>query len=281
MDSQRQDHSGKKPLSAGVKRPDSFWGMIVPSANLARPKSYHATRIHSTYSRTNHGEELKDTQPATRKEKARPEPTTGAQPSHPYTSVAVPLKPIQSLDSDKHTGDGRPSKGKVLALNAALQKVDNDGESSEESDDAEESGGDGEYEEDDSQTASEYPGPATPKSQLSNRTSRRGITSVRASLTEPKKPSRTTAPKRKMVPSPSASATGKRPGKRNGIAVEESEGYSEGDEDKDEEDVLSVPHNTNRLTSTRPQRQRSSNLTTTAPQPRRNQPWTEEEEEVS
>ena len=265
MDTQRQDHSGKKPLSAGVKRPDSFWGMIVPSANLARPKPYHATRIHSTYSRTNHGEELKDTQPATRKEKARPEPT----------------KPIQSLDSDKHTGDGRPSKGKVLALNAALQKVDNDGESSEESGDAEESGGDGEDEEDDNQTASEYPGPATLKSQPSNRTSRRGITSVRGSLTEPKKPSRTTALKRKMVPSPSASATGNGPGKRNGIAVEESEGYSEGDEDKDEEDVLSVPHNTNRLTSTRRQRQRSSNLTTTAPQVRRNQPWTEEEEEVS
>lgn len=283
MDTQRQDHSGKKPLSAGVKRPDPFWGMIVPSANLGRPKSNHATRVDTTYSRINHGEELKDTQPATRKEKARPEPTTGAQPSHPYISVAVPLTPIQSLDGDKRTGDGRPSEGKVLASNSALQKVDSDGEPSKESDDAEESEGDSEYEEDDSETASEYSGPATPKSQPSSRTSRRGITSVRGSLTELKKPSSTTAPKRKVVPSPPASTTGKRPRKNSKIAVEESEGNSEGDEDKnkDEEEVLSVPHNTNRLTNTRPQRQRLSKLVTAAPRSRKNQPWSEEEEEVS
>lgn len=281
MDTQRQDHSWKEPLSAGVKRPDPFWGMIVPSANLGRRKPNHVTRVQSTYSQTNQCKELKDTQPTTREAKARPEPNTGAQPSRPYISVTIPVKPIQSRDSGKRTDDGRPSEGKVLASNATLQKVDNGGESSKEFDDAEESGGDGEYEEDDSETASEYSGPATPKSQPSNRTSRRAITRGRGSLTELKKPSRTTVPKQKMVPSPPTSATGMRPRKRTRTVVEESEDNSEGDEDEDEEEVLSGPRDMNRLNSTRPQRQQSSSSTTAAPELRTNQPWTEEEEEVS
>ena len=237
MDTQGRDHSGNKPLSAGVKRPDAFWGMIVPSALLGRGGPDHTTGVHSPYSQTNYAEELQGRQSMARGEKARPETTTRAQPSHPYISVTASLERIQSLDSDKRTDDGRLSEGNVVASNAALQKVDNDEKCSGGSDDTEESYGDADYEEDDSEneTDSESSGLGTPKSQTPHHTSPKRITRVRGSMRELKL-IRPTAPKRKMAPCLPTHANGKRLRKRNKFAVEESEGDFEGGGDGDEDE---------------------------------------------
>ena len=304
MDTQRQDNSAKKPLAAGVKRPDAFWDMIVPSKRLGKSRPSPTIKFRSAYSLITHTEELKSTQPVAREEKARHEPVIGAQPAHSYISSTESLERVQSGQSDRRTDDDTPSEDKVLALDSAPESVDSDEESSGvsdnktegsngdgeynedsnvtasgASDNTEGSDGDGEYNEDSNETASNTSGSSTRRLQPSHSTSRSRITSVRGSLGRLTKPSRTTAPKRNISSQP-ASTSDKRLRKRGRFVIEESEEDIEDEEDEEEEEALSVPHHVNRSTKNCVQTQQLSSLTTVPPLSRYYGAWTNDQEET-
>ena len=304
MDTQRQDDSAKKPHSAGVKRSDAFWGMIVPSTLLGKSRPSPTTRLRATYSPITHAKELKSTQSMARKEEARHEPVIRAQPVHSYISSTESLELVPSVQSDRHTDDDKPSEDKVLALDSAPESVDSDEESSggsdktdgsdgdEEcndddnetasggSDNTEGSDGDGEYNEDSNETASDTSGSSTRKLQPSHRTSRSGSTSVRGRLGKLTKPSRIIALKRKISSHP-ASTNDKRSRKRGRFVVDESEEDIEEEEEEEKDDeALSVPHHVNRSTKNSAQTQQSSSLTTVPPLSRYYGAWTNDQEET-
>ena len=301
MDTQRQDNSAKKPDSAAVKRPDAFWGMIVPSTRLGKSRPSPTTRLRATYTPITHAKELKSTQPVARKEEARHEPVIRAQPVHSYISSTESLELVPSVQSDRHTDDDKPSEDKVLALDSDPKSVDSDEESSGGSDktdgsdgdgecndddnetasggsdSTEGSDGDGEYNEDSNETASDTSGFSTRRLHPSHRTSRSGSTSVRGRLGKLTKPSRITALKRKISSHP-ASTNDKRPKKRGRFVVDESEEDIEEEEEDDE--ALSVPHHVNRSTKDSAQTQQLSSLTTVPPLSRYYGAWTNDQEET-
>ena len=275
MDTQKQDDSAKKPLSAGVKRPDSFWGMIVTRLGISRPSP--TIGLRSACSPNTQAEELKSTQPVVREEKTRQEAVVRAQPAHIYISETEPLERVQSMQSDRGTDDDIPSEDKVLALDSAPGSVGSDEESSGESDDTEGSDEDGEYKEDSNETASDTSGSSTSKLQTSHRTSRSGRTNVRGRLGKLTKPSRTTAPKRNISSQP-ASTKDKRPRKRGRFVVEESD--EDMDEEEDDDEALSGPYHVNRSREDCAQTQELSSLTTVPPLSRHNGPWTNDQEKT-
>ncbi|CAF9940450.1 MAG: hypothetical protein ALECFALPRED_008677 [Alectoria fallacina] len=273
MDTQRQDYTGKKPLSGASKRPDAFWGLIVPSACLEKGRLDPTMGADPAHPRINHAEELKGSQPAVRegkgtpqaisradatnllphlgvtpknknpverKAKGRPEPTARAQLAHPYISLAEQLDCTRPVESDEHAHDGGLFEVQVLASTPALHKADK-GEEPSGLDDTDGSNGDEDYFEDEiedgSENASDASSPATRISQVPDVIPRRASAKARENWGEClKEPSKATAPNRKMVPSQPASAKGRRPRKRVRTVVEISgeESGAESDEESDE-----------------------------------------------
>ena len=273
MDTQRQDHSRKKPLFRRVRRPDTVWGNIVPPVRLDEGSLNHTIGARSAYFQTNHAEELK----RTHEEQARQEFTATA-PAHHYVSLAEQFRRIQPVENDKDDDEGRLSEDKVLVSYPVLQEEENNEQPFGGSDDTDDSDWNEEHDNDDSETASDTSGPATRKLQPSHGTPRRAITRVRGSLTKLKGPSRTTASQRKTAPSQPSGANGKGPRKRKRHATEESE--EDLDEDDGEEEALKVPHIAKHMTKIWAQRQRLSTSTGPAPLVRSQQRWTKEEEEI-
>ena len=273
MDTQRQDNSAKKPLSAGANRPDSFWGMIVTRLGLSRPSP--TIGISSACCPITQAEELKSTQSVAREERTRQEAFVRAQPAHLYISDTEPLERVQSMQSDRHTDNDMPSEDKVLASDSTSGSVGSDEESSGESDNIEGSDGDGEYKEDSNETTSDTSGSSTRKLQTSYRMSRSGSTNVRGRLGKLTKPS---APKWNISSQP-ASIKDKRPRKRGRFVVEES------DEDMDEEvedndEAWSGPYHVNRSREDCAQTQGLSSLKTVPPLSRHNGAWTKDQEKT-
>ena len=277
MGTQRQGNSAKKPLSAGVERPDAFWGMIMPSNCLGKPRLSPTIGFRSAYSAITDAEELKSTQPVAREEKARQEPVVRAQPARSYISPTESLERVQSMQNNRRTDDVTPSKDKVPAMNSAPESVDSDEESSGESDSTEGSDGDGEYCEDSNETASDTSSSSTRKLQISHRTSWSGSTSVRGYLGKLTKPSGTSAQKRN-ISSQQASTNDMRPRKRGRFVINEFEESIEKKEEEDIDEVLSVPHCVNRSAKDCVQTQQLS--TTVPPLSRYREPWTNDQEET-
>ena len=275
MGTQRQDNSAKKPLSTGVKRPDAFWSMIVPSTRSGKSRPSPTIGLRPAYSPITYAKELKSTQPVAREEKSRHEPVIRTKPAHSYISPTESLERVPSVQSDRRTDDDTPSEDKVLALNTAPESVDSDEESSGGSDNTEGSDGDGEYYEDSDETTSDTSGSSTTKLQPSRRTSRSGSTSVRGRLGKLMKLSRTTAPKRNISSQP-ASTNDERPRKRGRFVVEK----EEEEEEQDNDEALSVPHHVNRSTKNWAQIQQLSSLTTVLPLSRHYGAWTNDQEET-
>ena len=276
MGTQRQDNSAKKPLSTGVKRPDAFWSMIVPSTRSGKSRPRPNVGFRSAYSRITHAEELKSTQPVAREEKSRDEPVVRTRPAHSYISPTESLERVPSVQSDGRIDDDTPSEDKVLALNTALESVDSDEESSGGSDNTEGSDGDGEYNEDSNEMTSDTSGSSTTKLQPSHRTYRSESTSVRGRLGKLTKPSRTTTPKRNISSQP-ASTNDERPRKRGRFVVKKEE---EEEEEEDNDEALSVPHHVNRSTKNCAQTQQLSSLTAVPPLSRHYGAWTNDQEET-
>ena len=306
MGTQRQDDSAKKPPSAGVKRSDAIWGMIVPSTHLGKSRPRPTIGLRSAYSPIIHAEELTSTHPVARKEKARHEPGIRAQLAHSYISPTESLERVPSVQSDRRFDYDMPSEDKVLALIAAPESVDSDEEPSEESDNTEDLSGEGELNEDSNETASEgsdntegsdgdgechedsnekasdTSGSSTRKLQSSHRTSRSGSTNVRGRLRELTKPRRIIARKRNVSPQP-ASTNDKRPRKRHRFVVEESEDdidEEEGEEEEDNDEALCAPHHINRSPKKCAQTQQLPSLATVPPLSRYSWAWTNDQEET-
>ena len=277
MDTQRQGNSAKKPLSAGVKRPDAIWGMIVPSDCLGKSRLSPNIGFRSAYSAIAHTEELKSTQPVAREEKARQEPGVRAQPARSYISPTESLERVQSMKNNRRTDDVTLFEDKVPALNSAPESVDSDEESSGESDSTEGSDGDGEYYKDSNETASDTSSSSTRKLQTSHRTSWSGSTSVRGYLGKSTKPSETSAQKRN-ISSQQASTNDMRPRKRGRFVIDEFEEDIEKEEEEGNDRVLSVPHYVNRSAKDCVQTQQLS--TTVPPLSRYREPWTNDQEET-
>ena len=276
MDTQKQDNSAKQQLSAEVKRADTFWGMIVTRLGISRPSP--TVGLRSACSPSTQAEDLKNTQPVARDERTRQEPGVRAQPAQLHISETEPLERVQSMQSDRHTDDDTPFEDKVLASDSAPGSVGSDEGSSGESDNTEESDGDGEYEEDSNETASDTSGSSTRKLQTSYRTSRSGSINIRGRLGKLTKPSRTTAPKRNVSSQPT-STKAMRPRKRGRFVVEESdEDMDEEEEDNDE--ALSVPYHVNRSREDCAQTQELSSLTTVPPLSRHNEAWTNDQDKT-
>ena len=282
MDTQRQGNSAKKPLSTGVKRPDAFWGMIVPSDCLEKPRPSPTIGFRSAYSAITHAEELKSTQLVAREEKAKQEPVVRAQPARSYISPTESLERVQSMQNNRRTDDITPSEDKVPVINSAPESVNSDEESSGESDSTEGSDGDGEYYEDSNETASDTSSASTSELQTSHRTSWSGGTSVRGYLGKSTKPSGRSAPKRNISFQP-ASTNDVRPRKRGRFVIDEfEEDIEEEEEEEEEEDdndeVLSVPHYVNRSAKDCAQTQQP--LTTVPPLSSYYGVWTHDQEET-
>ena len=281
MDTQRQEDSAKKPLSAGVKRSDAFWDMVVPSTRLGKSRPSPTIGFHSTYAWITHAEELKSTQPVAREEKPRQEPVVRAQPAHSYINPTESLERVQSIRSDRRTDDFTPSEDKIWALDPTLESIDSDEESSGESDNTEGSDGDGEYYEDSNETASDTSGSSTRTMQTSHRTSRSGSTNVRGRLGNLTKPCRTTARKRSISSQP-ASTNDKRPRTRGRFVVGESEEDidEKEEEEEDNDEALSVPHHVNRSTKDCARTKHLTSMTTVPPLSRYYGAWTNDQEET-
>ncbi|KAF6233803.1 hypothetical protein HO173_008015 [Letharia columbiana] len=108
MDTQRQHHSGKKPLSGASKRPDAFWSLIVPSARLKKGRLDHNKGATPAPPQLSHAEELKGTQPAVRKEKGTPHVITRADATDLHTHLGVTPKVPKPMEG---RAKGRPESG--------------------------------------------------------------------------------------------------------------------------------------------------------------------------
>lgn len=314
MDIRGQDKSGRKPLSSASKRPDAFWGLIVPTARLEKGRLAPNTGAHLAYPPKEHAEELKGTQsvvykeketahtitrgnatdlyprldvtpkdkkPVIRRDRGRTETTAEAQPALPYISLAEQLKRTQPVEGDEQAGNSEIFEGLVLAPTSALHKGDKNEESSEGPDDTIGSDGDEDYAEDDreydSETASDAPSPVTQKPQSSCVTPRRASARARGNKGKwVKEPSEVTAPKRKKAPSQLGSTKGRRLRKRVKLMVEESNQK----EVEEKTANRSVPQIVTRLAKARAQGQTLSILPALPPLSRQYQSWTKKEEET-
>ncbi len=246
--------------------------MIVPSARLEKTRLEPTTGAHPAHSQLDHAEKLAVKQQVFRGEEGRPEPTTTAQPAYRYVSLAEQLKRTEAMERCKHADHGRLSEGKVLAPNPALQNEVNNEESLTGSDDTKGSDKDGEYIEDESDSASDSSYSATQKRNASLSTPQQANTRTRRSQRKSKDLVRLIAPKRKTRPSQRARANGERPRKRNRQVSEESEEGFDEDNNTDEDGAVGVPHSMNRPPKTLAQRPALPPLS------RVNQPWTKVEE---